>query len=249
MVRELALLNKNNEEKEEMGSPLLRKPNLKNRVYELLLGMIIEGKYKIGEMLPPEKILCEEIGVSRTVIREVIKLLEAKGVIEVIHGKGIKVLPPTMRSISNAFMLYLQLQQQEVSKKDLIVVRYAIEPEIARQATLHARDTEIHELSDIIIKKAEQVLDDTDAYVTVDLDFHLKLAHMTHNILFITIIESLISPLRKSIMETVYEDGHGHNEHTRVFQYVKERNADKAKEMMEAHLEHVKNIFKARDQL
>lgn len=240
-------LKQETEKKENL--PHIQKHSLKNRVYELLLGMIIDGKYKSGDMLPPEKILCEEIGVSRTVIREAMKLLEARGVIDVIHGKGIKVLPPTMQSISNAFMLYLQLQQQEVTLKDLLAVRSTIEPEIARQAVLNSSDDEIQMLSDLIIRKGEKVLDDTEAYVSVDLDFHLQLAHMTHNILFLTIIESLISPIRKSIMVTVNADGHGHGDHTDIFKCIQSRDAEGAKEMMSVHLKHAENIFRNRGQI
>ena len=92
----------------EAELPNMRQPNLKSRVYELLLNMIIEGKFEIGEMLPPERILCQELGVSRTVIREAIKSLETRGVLKVIHGKGIQVVPATSHDISVAFMLYLR---------------------------------------------------------------------------------------------------------------------------------------------
>ena len=87
--------------------PNIRQPNLKSRVYDLLLNMIIDGKYKSDDMLPPERVLCQELGVSRTVIREAVKSLETRGVIKVIHGKGIQVMQTTSHDISSAFMIQL----------------------------------------------------------------------------------------------------------------------------------------------
>jgi DNA-binding FadR family transcriptional regulator len=226
--------------------PNMRKPNLKNRVYELLLNMIIEDKFKIGEMLPPERILCEELGVSRTVIREAIKSLETRGVLKVIHGKGIQVIPTTSHDISRAFMLYLRRQQREVSMNDLIVVRYAIETEIARQAALNASQKEIDALGEIL-DNGEKVLEKMEAYVTADLEFHLHMSYMTHNILFVTILESLLVPLHISFTETVsiQENRQSIREHREVFRCLEARDADGAKQMMARHLKHVENVLQS----
>jgi DNA-binding FadR family transcriptional regulator len=227
--------------------PNIRQPNLKNRVYELLLNMIIEGKFKIGEMLPPERILCEELGVSRTVIREAIKSLETRGVLKVIHGKGIQVVPTTSHDISGAFMLYLRRQQREVSMNDLIVLRYTIETEIARQAALNANQKEIDALGEIL-DNGEKVLEEMDAYVTADLEFHLHMSYMTHNILFITIMESLLVPLHTSFTETVSvkDNRQSISEHREIFRCLEARDADGAKQMMARHLKHVENMLQRR---
>ena len=87
--------------------PKIKPPNLKTQVYDLILDFIVDGKYRDNDMLPPERILCEELGVSRTVVREAIKSLETRGILTVIHGKGIKVNPSNSHDIANAFMLYL----------------------------------------------------------------------------------------------------------------------------------------------
>ena len=230
--------------------PNIRQPNLKSRVYELLLKMIIDGKYKSDDMLPPERILCEELGVSRTVIREAVKSLETRGVIKVIHGKGIQVKQTTSHDISNAFMLYLQRQRREVSMNDLIVVRYSIETEIARQATLNAGQKEIDALGEIL-DNGEEVLEDLDAYVTADLDFHLHLTYMTHNILFITILESLLIPLHKSFTETVSvkDNRRSVSEHREVFRCLKSGDADGAAQMMAKHLKHVEYMLRMRGKM
>ena len=227
--------------------PNFRQPNLKNRVYELLLNMIIDGKYKIDDMLPPERILCEELGVSRTVIREAVKSLETRGVLKVIHGKGIQVIPTTSHDISSAFMLYLRRQKREVSMNDLIVVRYTIETEIARQAALNASQKEIDALAEIL-DNGGKVLEDMDAYVASDLEFHLHMTRMTHNILFITILESLLIPLHESFTSTVSvkDNRQSIGEHREIFRCLKARDADGARHMMARHLKHVENMLRRR---
>jgi GntR family transcriptional repressor for pyruvate dehydrogenase complex len=121
-------------------------PKLKAKVYETLLDLIIGGKLKAGEMLPPERVLAEELGVSRTVLREAIKSLETRGVLTSMHGVGIQVNPVSSEDISNAFMLYLKRQNQEFPLMDLIEFRAIIEPEIARLAALKAGKGEVEGL-------------------------------------------------------------------------------------------------------
>ncbi|MBN1834368.1 MAG: FadR family transcriptional regulator [Spirochaetales bacterium] len=230
--------------------PNIRQPNLKTRVHDVLLDLIIEGRYKTHEMLPPERILCEELGVSRTVVREAIKSLETRGVLKVIHGKGIQVVPTTSGEISSAFMLYLRRQQREVSLKDLMVVRYAIETEIARQAALHAEAEEIETLRGLLEQSARE-LEDKPAYIATDLDYHLHMSYATHNILLITILEALLIPLRRSLtaMGSVQDNAQSYGEHRDIFRCLEARDGDGAKGMMAKHLGHVENSLRERGKL
>lgn len=225
--------------------PYIKSPNLKTQVYDLLLNLIIEGKYKDNDMLPPERILCEELGVSRTVVREAIKSLETRGILKVIHGKGIKVNPATSYDISSAFMLYLRRQNREVSLKDLMQVRYAVETEIARYAALNATEAELEKI-EAILESMKQVTNDMEKFVYTDLDFHLQLALMTGNIFFTTIMEALVIPLRKSREETVSPSDNirAFQEHLDIFQSIKSHDAEAAKSLMAKHLKHVEEVLR-----
>jgi len=230
--------------------PNIKSPKLKTRVYDLLLDLIVDGKYRDNDMLPPERILCEELGVSRTVVREAIKSLETRGILSVIHGKGIKVNPATSHDIANAFMLYLRRQDRDVSLKDLIEVRYAIETEIAYQAAVKAENEDIKLLQDIL-KKNEEAINQVDKFVILDLDYHLKLAYITRNIIFITIIEALVIPLRKSREETVSpsDNVRAFSEHKNIFESIKEHNPEKARNLMFDHLRHVESVLREHGKL
>lgn len=230
--------------------PNIKSPNLKTQVYDLLLNLIVDGKYKDNDMLPPERILCEELGVSRTVVREAVKSLETRGILKIIHGKGIKVNPSTSHDISNAFMLYLRRQNKDVPMKDLLQVRYAIETEIAKYAAINADEEDLQKLK-AVLEKMEDVIGDVEKFVYMDLDYHLQIAYITRNIIFITMIEELVVPLRMSREETVSAEDNIQSlqEHKDIFESIRAHDSDRAKELMLAHLKHVERVLREHNKL
>ena len=223
---------------EEKIFPKIGTPNLKTRVYELLLDLIINGKLKVGEMLPSERVLSEELGVSRTVLREAIKSLETRGVLTVTHGKGIRVNPVNSSDISHAFMLYLKRQDQEVPLMDLVEFRNIVEPEIAKLAAAKADDDDIMRLQKIM-ERMEEAIDTVDQFNRVDLEYHLELAKIARNIFLMTIMEELIIPIRESIVATGGVDNKEvFREHNEVFKQVKARDAEGAGASMVKSLKH-----------
>ena len=228
------------------GLRSIRQPNLQNRVYELLLNMIIDGKYRDNEMLPSERIICEELGVSRTVIREAVKALEARGVLSVIHGKGIRVVPAASADISEAFMLYLQRQHRDVPMDDLMDVRLSMEPRIAACAAERATEQERRELKGIL----ERMHDATSSSELIlrDLEFHLKLARLTHNMLFVTILESLLFPLQRSFEKAFEEHDNklSHRQHLEIYTCIETHDPECARQQMLLHLEHAAKNLRTR---
>ena len=230
--------------------PNIKSPNLKTQVYELLLNMIVDGKYKDNDMLPPERVLCEELGVSRTVVREAVKSLETRGILTVLHGKGIKVNPSTSHDVSNAFMLFLRRQNKEVSLKDLLEVRYSIETEIARYAAQKAQPRDIEKLEEIL-NRMKLVIDKMGDFVDIDLEYHLQLAYTCRNIVFITIMEALVIPLRKSREETVSPEDNvqSFDEHLAIFNAIRNYDMEGARNNMVKHLRHVEEVLRAHGKL
>lgn len=234
------------EEQGRVGLRSIRQPNLQNRVYELLLNMIIDGKYRDNEMLPSERILCEELGVSRTVIREAVKSLEARGVLAVIHGKGIRVVPAASTDISTAFMLYLRRQRREVPMEHLMDVRLSLETHIAECAAKRATEPETRELKEILDRMQEST--NSTELILRDLEFHLKLAQLTHNMLFVTILESLLFPLQRSFEKAFEEHDNklSYRQHVGIYKCIETHDAACAREQMIAHLEHAEKNLRTR---
>jgi len=230
--------------------PNIKPPNLKTQVYDLILDFIVDGKYRDNDMLPPERILCEELGVSRTVVREAIKSLETRGILTVIHGKGIKVNPSDSHDIANAFMLYLRRENKEASLGDLMEVRFAIETEVARLAARHANDEDLTKLR-AIIQDMATVLDDVEKFTFLDIDFHRNLAIISRNILFITIAEALVIPLRHSREETVSAEDNvlAHRQHNDICKSIEQHDHELAGRQMLEHLKHVEEVLREHGKL
>jgi DNA-binding FadR family transcriptional regulator len=218
-------------------------PKLKTKVYETLLGLIVGGKLKVGEMLPPERILAEELGVSRTVLREAIKSLETRGVLTSIHGVGIQVNPVSSEDISNAFMLYLKRQNQELPLMDLIEFRAIIEPEIARLAAQKAGKEDIDELSKILERMKESI-GDVGVFNRIDLEYHLQISKLTENLFFTTIMKELIIPIREVITRTGGVDNKKvFNDHYAVFERIRDKDAEGARKAMMKSIAYARQIL------
>ncbi len=89
--------------------PLEREQRLYERVVEKVLDLISSGEWKPGYRLPSESKLSEAFGVSRTVVREAVKALEARGVLESATGSGVSVRLVDFNMVSRSFQTYIQL--------------------------------------------------------------------------------------------------------------------------------------------
>src|SRR5258705_7534517 len=89
--------------------PLEREQRLYERVVEKVLGLISSGTWKPGFRLPSERELSEAFGVSRTVVREAVKALEARGVLESATGSGVSVRLADFNMVSRSLQTYMQL--------------------------------------------------------------------------------------------------------------------------------------------
>src|SRR5215475_12594500 len=85
-----------------------REPRLSDKVAEMMLETILSRRLAVGDRLPSERELGEQFGVSRTVVREAVRALVAKGVIEVRSGSGLRVAAVEASAVSESMSLYLR---------------------------------------------------------------------------------------------------------------------------------------------
>ena len=114
------------------GMPDLSRGKLRDRVVESLTEMILESDLKPGDQLPSQQELTEKLGVSRVVLREAVQWLEARGLVEAIHGKGVVIKTPD--SASTLRSLHLLLKRNSTTLADLWQVRSFLEPEMAESS-------------------------------------------------------------------------------------------------------------------
>ena len=189
--------------------PLHLIKNVHGTTVDLLGQAIISGRYAIGASLPPEPLLCEELGVSRTVVREAVKSLVAKGLIITGPKLGTRVLPEDQWNWFDPDVVTWQSQNGLTPEflKDLQDLRRVVEPAAVCMAAERATAQDLADIEAAFagMKKAVEFGGD---YVTFDLLFHQGLLRASHNRMLIQMSKALGALLRTSFeISTSKKDG------------------------------------------
>jgi len=216
-----------------------------SRLFEQIVQQIEEsirnGQLREGERLPAERELAQQFGVSRTAVREAVKTLREKGLVEAYAGRGTFVVTRTSETLMQNLDRMLRGGPAQ-STPHLTEVREILEPEIAALAAERA-----DEESMAAMREAIAVMDaarqDSEAFIEGDLDFHLALAEAAANPLILSLIDSIVGLLREHRMRTYYVEGgpeRGQYHHKRILRAVEHRDAVGAREAMRSHLRQVR---------
>jgi GntR family transcriptional regulator, transcriptional repressor for pyruvate dehydrogenase complex len=217
-----------------------------SRLYEQIVEQIersiLDGQLKPGDQLPPERELADRFGVSRTAVREAMKALREKGLVESQHGRGTFVTDSTSRVIRHSLdrMMTMKLNQPEVAAH-LIEVRELLEPEIAARAASRADERDVAAMRDAYAAM-ERAGADAEAFIEADLDFHLALAEAARNPLILALIDSIVALLREHRLRIFFVHGgpqRGQFHHRNILDAVARHDPDAARQAMNAHLSQV----------
>jgi GntR family transcriptional repressor for pyruvate dehydrogenase complex len=215
-----------------------------SRLYEQIVQQvedsILEGQLKPGDQLPAERDLAHRFGVSRTAVREAVKTLREKGLVEAYSGRGTFVTNGTSQAIRQSLDLMIRINQQEGSA-NLAELRLVLEPEIAGLAAQRIEDQLLATMRESVAVM-ERNLHDPDAYIEADLDFHLALAEAAGNPLILSLLDSIVVLLREQRSRIFDLDGgpeRGQFHHKRILAAIERRDSDAAREMMREHLKQV----------
>ena len=157
---------------------------------------IRSGELAIGARIPSERELARQFGVSRVVVREAMRHLEAQGVIEVRHGSGTYVRMVPVRTLSQNLTLLIDLEQATFA--DLIIVRQSLERTSARLAAQHATTQDKRALEECLHEMevaAASGLHDRrsyEGYGALDTRLHLLIAEASHNTPLRTLIGAVV---------------------------------------------------------
>ena len=221
-----------------------------SRLYEQIVQQIeesiLKGALKPGDQLPAERELAQRFGVSRTAVREAVKALREKGLVEAYSGRGTFITDGTSQVIRQSLDLMVKIGQPEGSTQ-LAEVRAILEPDIAALAATRADEQNIAAMREAfaVMDRARQ---DPVAFIEADLDFHLALAEAAANPLILSLIDSIVGLLREQRMKIFYVEGgpeRGQYHHKRILDAVEQHDAEKARTAMRAHLQQIREDSKA----
>jgi DNA-binding FadR family transcriptional regulator len=183
--------------------------NAHGHTLDLLGQAILSGQYPVGASLPPEPLLCEQFGVSRTVVREAIKSLVAKGLISTGPKVGTRVLNDDQWNWFDPDVITWQAQAGLTPEflRDLQELRRVVEPAAVRLAAEKATDEDIAEI-EAAYAGMKRAVEQGGDYVVHDLRFHQGLLHASHNRMLIQMGKALSALLRTSFeISTRIQDG------------------------------------------
>jgi GntR family transcriptional regulator, transcriptional repressor for pyruvate dehydrogenase complex len=219
---------------------------LYEQIVEQIEQSILQGQLKPGDQLPSERELAQAFGVSRTAVREAVKALREKGLVEAYSGKGTFVTNGTSQAIKQSLDLMMRIGQPG-NLAQLEEVREILEPDIAALAATRAEDQHL-----ATMREAVAVMDRSqqhpNAYIEADLDFHLSLAEAVDNPIILSLLDSIVGLLREQRMKIFSVEGgpaRGQYHHKRILAAVEQRNADAARDAMREHLQQVRTDSQA----
>ena len=221
-----------------------------SRLYEQIVQQIEEsvlnGTLKPGDQLPAERELAQRLGVSRTAVREAVKALREKGLVEAYSGRGTFVTDGTTQAARQSFDLMVKVGQQE-GAPHLAELRLILEPGIAALAAVRVKDDDLAAMREAVAVM-DRAQDDPEAYIEADLDFHLALAETVANPLILSLIDSIVGLLREQRIKIFNVEGgpqRGQVHHKRILEAMERHDAEMARTAMRAHLEQVREDSRA----
>lgn len=218
-----------------MDLPTIKVERLYRQISNVLIQYIRDGHFAAGQLLPGERDLAKQLGVSRSSVREALIALEINGWVEIRTGHGVYVSRklPDQEAVPN---------DEGVGVADLMEAREAIEGEIAALAARKATDAQLADLARLVAEM-EGTVSDRTAFHDHDRRFHELIGAMTGNPVFVEITD-LLWKKRRSPHYSKFEEQYSGNtiarsmcaDHRAILDALKGRNARAARAAMQAHI-------------
>lgn len=207
---------------------------LAEQVADGIMNLIQETPYKAGDKLPTEKELCESTGAGRNTVREALKILASRNVLEIRQGAGTFV--SEKQGIPDDPLGFSMVNDHVKLTRDLLQVRIMLEPQIAALAAQCAKEHEIKELEEIL-EEMEAAMKKREDYSDLDTKFHTKIAQCTHNIVMenlLPVIGKGVAVFAREVAQTEYD--RTWISHRKIFCYIRDHKPFEAEMEMQYHL-------------
>lgn len=196
---------------------------------------ISQGRWRSGEMLPGQRDLAEQMGISRPSLREALTVLETLGIIRVLPGRGVMVLDRTTSPEVAAVPV-----RDTVGMEDVFQSRYALEPFIVGLVAQSIDPNDVNRLRLNLADMSDAIADgDINAAIDAHIAFHSMLVSFTSNPIFMVVTEQIngalskSSPLMRARSESMVEPL---REHEAIVRAIRQRDSSKASQLMRRHI-------------
>jgi GntR family transcriptional repressor for pyruvate dehydrogenase complex len=221
-------------------------PVKSTRIYEEIVRqvkqLIADGKLKSGDRLPPERDLAEKFMVSRTSVREALRALQSRGLVDIRAGEGAFIRNISVDALIEPLALVILPHREVVG--ELFEARRLLEPAIAALAARRATRDELNEMERILDEQAKEVAQGRTG-MAQDTALHAAIADSAHNRAITRIVNTLMDLLTRSREESLHTPGRptrSHEDHRRVLEAIQRRDEVAAHRAMLDHLINVEKL-------
>lgn len=214
--------------------------SLSEKTAHAIMDMIlVEQRFRTGDKLPNELELAQELGISRVTLREAIRILCTRGLVEIRRGRGTYVISGEPRG--EAEMGFDTLSTDGAGLRDLLEIRLMVEPMAAYYAAKRATDEEIDRIESLC-RRIEELAAEGQSMLREEQDFHNSIAMASHN----RVMEQMLPIINKSILaDLIYfkeSVTYSVQDHREIVHYIRTRNAEGARTVMRMHIIHCYQI-------
>lgn len=231
----------------------IARENISDKLAKELERLILDRVLLSGEKLPAERELAEMYKVGRYTLREALKLLQAKGLIDIVAGKGIFIRSTGSKGFSEALTTLFLLEKEALG--DLIETRCIVESYAAKMAAERATETDFVSMEEHL-EKIKEAATITEQLHQSDKAFHYAIAHATHNSVFEQMVKGVRHSMGEAVKDKIFEISKKLNEqssgsqlvyskefaeinyiyHQKIFDAIHEKNPQKAYDAMASHI-------------
>ncbi len=220
----------------------IRRPIERRKTYELVADRLTEEissrTLSPGDLLPPERELVSSFGVGRSSVREALRMLESRGLIEG-RGHGTFAVAQLTNPLNHS--LHLLLEAEEADVAELFEIRRILEGEGAALAAARRTRDQLERMSDAI-EAMEAGLPSEEEFIKADLRFHLTIAEATGNRVATHLMHAIRGLLQRALSSSYHVSGSPERAiemHRLILEAIRDRRPDVARDRMQKHVESV----------
>ena len=218
----------------------IKPKKVSSQIADQIRASILSGEFAPGDKLPPERELAEMFGVSRPSVREALNILASSGLVMSYQGGGTVVQSLVESSTGSPLSALIEAEQERAL--DVIEVRKGMEAWTSYYAAQRALPEDVRKLEKLLAEM-ERNLDGMKSSQDLDANFHIVIAQATHNIVWLHLMQSIFDAMKefqRGVWRAVYLTAEDHRQlfahHRAVYEAIRDRDAERARDAMLAHL-------------
>ncbi|MFB5285207.1 FadR/GntR family transcriptional regulator [Peribacillus sp. Hz7] len=220
----------------------------KKKAYQVIVDQINEyflnGKLKPGDKLPTERDLASRFNVSRTSVREALRKLEIKGIIEIKQGSGSFIKTSENLAVEEISSTIMNAEKKLIY--EMLELRRMLEVECASLASQRATSEDLNRIREAL-EMMDHAKNDVELGLQADLNFHISIVYASHNSIFLQLIKTLSGHMQDTIRATRRQrlanqerNQDTINEHKEIYLAIATGDADQAAQLMEKHITQIR---------